>query len=64
MYNLFNRHIQPMFDEDHPDMRVVGDVLSCYWDYSTSSIMDGKLEDRTNYVHKLREAHNAGSDED
>ncbi|KAM3546266.1 hypothetical protein ARSEF1564_000754 [Beauveria bassiana] len=64
MYNLFNRHIQPMFNAEHPEMQIYDDVLCCYWGYGASSLIEKKLKDRQAYVNDLREAYRAESDND
>ncbi|KAM3511876.1 hypothetical protein MY11210_004494 [Beauveria gryllotalpidicola] len=64
MYNLFNRHIQPMFNEDHPDLSVFDDVFYWYWGLEASSIIDRKLGEREEYIKELRKAHRAEEDDD
>ncbi|KAJ6781954.1 hypothetical protein PWT90_02019 [Aphanocladium album] len=64
MYNLFNRHIQPAFDEDHPEMSIFDEVFCCYWGYEALSLIDKKLGDRKAYIEQLREEHYARSDDD
>ncbi|KAM3495338.1 hypothetical protein MY3957_001361 [Beauveria namnaoensis] len=64
MYNLFNRHIQPMFNAEHPEMQIYDDVLCCYWGHGASSLIEKKLRDREAYVNDLREAYRAESDND
>ncbi|KAK8147946.1 hypothetical protein G3M48_000645 [Beauveria asiatica] len=63
MYNLFNRHIQPMFNEDHPEMSVFDDVLYWYWGVEAPSLIDRKLEEREEYIKELRKAHGAEEDD-
>ena len=64
MYNLFNRHIQPMFNMDHPDMQIFDDVFYWYWGLQASSLIDRKLEAREAYINILRKAHHAKEDDD
>ncbi|EGX87838.1 hypothetical protein CCM_09460 [Cordyceps militaris CM01] len=60
MYNLFNRHIQPMYNEHHPDMAVFDDVFHWYWGLRASKLIDRKLAEREAYINELRKAHHAG----
>ncbi|KAM3531623.1 hypothetical protein NHJ13051_000688 [Beauveria bassiana] len=64
MYNLFNRHIQPMLNAEHPEMQIYDDVLCCYWGHGASSLIEKKVKDRQAYVNDLREAYRAESDND
>ncbi|EGX88183.1 hypothetical protein CCM_09319 [Cordyceps militaris CM01] len=56
MYNLFNRHIQPMFNQHHPEMSIFNDVFYWYWGLQASDLIDRKLEEREEYVNELRKS--------
>lgn len=64
MFNLFNRHIQPLFNKDHPEMQIFDDVFYWYWGFHASSLIDAKLEEREAYIDNLREAYNADKEKD
>ncbi|OAA57225.1 Aminoglycoside phosphotransferase [Cordyceps fumosorosea ARSEF 2679] len=60
MYNLFNGHIQPMYNADHPQMAIFDDVFFWYWGRQASTFIDRKLEDTDIYIDELRKAHRGG----
>ncbi|PQK09298.1 hypothetical protein BB8028_0001g13680 [Beauveria bassiana] len=64
MYNIFNGHIQPMFNEYHSEMSIFNDVFYWYWGLQASDLIDRKLEEREKYVNELRKAHYADKDDD
>ncbi|KAM3535452.1 hypothetical protein MY4038_001324 [Beauveria bassiana] len=64
MYNIFNGHIQPMFNEYHPEMSIFNDVFYWYWGLQASDLIERKLEEREKYVNELRKAHYADKDDD
>ncbi|KAM3497600.1 hypothetical protein MY11210_009700 [Beauveria gryllotalpidicola] len=58
MYNLFNRHIQPIFNAEHSQLQIYDDVFYWYWRNDASSLIMRKLEDQKAYINNLRQAHN------
>ncbi len=64
MYNLFDRHIQPMFNERHSGASVFNDVFYWYWGLEASSLIERKLEEKETYINELRKAHRADKDDD
>jgi hypothetical protein len=56
MYNLFNRHIQPLFNQEHPDLKVFDEVFYWYWGFGAQDLIDKKLRDKEDYVSRVREA--------
>ncbi len=56
MYNLFNRHIQPPFNQEHPDRKVFDEVFYWYWGFGSQDLIDKKLRDKEDYVTRVREA--------
>ncbi|XWW97823.1 hypothetical protein V2A60_005810 [Cordyceps javanica] len=56
-YNLFNWHIQPMFNEDHPDMSIFDEIVHFYWGADASSVMDAKIEERKAYIEDVKKIH-------
>ncbi|KND87050.1 hypothetical protein TOPH_08319 [Tolypocladium ophioglossoides CBS 100239] len=56
MYTLYNRHIQPRFNRDHPSLKVFDDVFYWYWGFGAQDLIDKKLRDKEDYVARVREA--------
>lgn len=50
MYNLFNWHIQPLFNEAHPDESIFDEVFYFYWGRRASEFVNSKLQERERYV--------------
>ncbi|QPH16134.1 hypothetical protein C2857_000696 [Epichloe festucae Fl1] len=61
MYTLFNRHIQPLYNKEHPDRKIFDDVFYWYWGYGAQDLIDKKLRDKEEYVASVREAFAEGS---
>ncbi|KAH8707879.1 hypothetical protein HC256_010040 [Beauveria bassiana] len=57
MYNLFNWHIQPLFNEAHPDQSVFDEVFFFYWGRGASEFVDDKMRERKEYVQQLSEVY-------
>lgn len=61
MYTLFNRHIQPLYNKEHPDRKIFDDVFYWYWGFGAQDLIDKKLRDKEEYVARVREAFTKGS---
>lgn len=59
MYGLFNKRIQPLFNEDHARSTAVDDVLHYYWGQGLSSFTTQKLAENKEYLVKVREQYRA-----
>ncbi|OAQ96559.1 hypothetical protein LLEC1_06353 [Akanthomyces lecanii] len=57
MYNLFNGHIQPLFNEEHPDEAIFDEVFFSYWGRRASDFVDKKVGERAKYVQELSNAY-------
>lgn len=57
MYNLFNRHIQPLFNEEHPEEAIFDEVFFSYWGRRASEFIDKKTGEREKYVQELSKAY-------
>lgn len=55
MYNLFDRHIQPLFNKDHPEQAVFDEVFFWYWGFGAQETIDRKLRDKENYLARVRD---------
>ncbi|TQV94795.1 Aminoglycoside phosphotransferase [Cordyceps javanica] len=56
-YNLFNWHIQPMFNEAHPDMSIFDEIVHFYWGADASGVIDAKIEERKAYIEDVKKIH-------
>lgn len=56
MYTLFNRHIQPLFNKEHPDKQIFDTVFYWYWGFGAQRLIDKKLGDKKEYMASVREA--------
>ncbi|POR33924.1 Uncharacterized protein TPAR_05878 [Tolypocladium paradoxum] len=56
MYNLFNRHVQPLFNKEHPRNKIFDDVFYWYWGFGAQDLIDKKLRDKQDYIARVREA--------
>lgn len=57
MYNLFNWHIQPLFNEEHPDEAIFDEVFFSYWGRRASDFVHKKMGEREKYVQELSKAY-------
>ncbi|PQK09127.1 hypothetical protein BB8028_0001g11980 [Beauveria bassiana] len=57
MYNLFNWHVQPLFNEAHPDESIFDEVFFSYWCRRAGEFVEGKLKEKERYVQALTEAY-------
>lgn len=55
MYNIFNRHVQPLFNRDHPDQAIFDEVFFWYWGFGAQEMIDKKLGDQENYLARVKE---------
>lgn len=55
MYTLFNRHIQPLYNRQHPRSTDVDEVVHWYWGLGMESFTKGKLEDKEEYLKNVQE---------
>ncbi|TPX10754.1 uncharacterized protein E0L32_008323 [Thyridium curvatum] len=62
MYNIFNRHVQPLFNEDHADQGIFDEVFFWYWGLGAQSVIDAKLKDKERYLDRVREVFTAPDD--
>lgn len=56
MFNIFNRHIQPLFNKEHPDQKIFDQVFFWYWGFGTQELIEKKLKDKEDYVERVKEA--------
>ncbi|OAA42761.1 hypothetical protein NOR_04892 [Metarhizium rileyi] len=56
MFNLFNRHIQPLFNTEHPDVSIFDEVFFWYWGARARETITAKLGDKEDYVDRVRRA--------
>ncbi|KAL6868775.1 hypothetical protein ACO1O0_000092 [Amphichorda felina] len=56
MYNLFGKHIQPLFNEGNATLSVFDKVFFSYWGIGASKTIQAKLKDKEDYDAKVREA--------
>ncbi|KAM3508316.1 hypothetical protein MY11210_006785 [Beauveria gryllotalpidicola] len=56
-YNLFNWHIQSMFNEDHPNLSIFDEIFHFYWGLDASKVIDAKIEERTAYIEDVKKLH-------
>ncbi|OAQ62054.2 aminoglycoside phosphotransferase [Pochonia chlamydosporia 170] len=61
MYTLFNRHIQPLFNKEHPDRKIFDEVFYWYWGSGAEGFIEKKLRDRKEYEASARAAFKEGS---
>ncbi|KAK2589871.1 hypothetical protein QQS21_012446 [Conoideocrella luteorostrata] len=54
MYNVFNRHIQPLFNKEHSEASIFDEVFSCYWGKHAQDTINTKLEEKKDYLVRLR----------
>lgn len=57
MYNLFSWHVQPLFNEAHPDESTFDEVFFSYWGRRASEFLNEKLRQRETYVQELTKAY-------
>jgi hypothetical protein len=46
MYNLFNRHIQPLFNKEHSELSIIYQVFFWYWGKGAAATIHAKLKDK------------------
>lgn len=56
MYNLFNRHIQPLFNAEHSETSVFDEVFFWYWGVHAQKTIQTKLADKEDYLDRVRRA--------
>lgn len=56
MYTIFNRHVQPLFNKDHADLKIFDEVFFWYWGLRVQALIDRKLEDKQVYTKRVNEA--------
>ncbi|KAM3557368.1 hypothetical protein MY1884_004569 [Beauveria asiatica] len=59
MYGLFNKRIQPLFNEEHTRSTAVDDVLHYYWGRNMAGFTAQKLADKEQYLVDVREQYKA-----
>ncbi|KND92342.1 hypothetical protein TOPH_02948 [Tolypocladium ophioglossoides CBS 100239] len=57
MYNLFSRHVQPRFNKQHYTMDIFNEVFFWYWGFGAQEVINKKLEDKADYLVRLRAAY-------
>ena len=55
MYNIFNRHVQPLFNKEHCSESVFDNVFYWYWGVGAQELIEKKLRDKENYVAQIKE---------
>lgn len=61
MYTLFNRHIKPLFNKEHPGRKIFDEVFYWYWGSGAEGLIEKKLGDRKEYEASVRAAFKEGS---
>ncbi|KAI5459506.1 phosphotransferase enzyme family protein [Mariannaea sp. PMI_226] len=56
MYTIFNRHIQPLFNQEHRGLKVFDEVFYWYWGFGAQNLLDKKLGDNQDYRARVKEA--------
>ncbi|OAA42208.1 Protein kinase-like domain protein [Metarhizium rileyi] len=56
MYTLFNRHIQPLYNKEHPSKMIFDDVMYWYWGAGAQALLEKKLNDKQEYEASVRAA--------
>ncbi|KAG8405323.1 hypothetical protein J3458_021986 [Metarhizium acridum] len=56
MYNLFNRHIQPLFNKEHSELSIFDEVFFWYWGENATETIRTKLQDKEEYLQRVTEA--------
>ncbi|POR32376.1 Uncharacterized protein TPAR_07411 [Tolypocladium paradoxum] len=56
MYNLFGRHIQPLFNKHHSEMAIFDEVFFWYWGFGAQEAINRKLKDKEDYFVRVRAA--------
>ncbi|OAQ60154.1 aminoglycoside phosphotransferase [Pochonia chlamydosporia 170] len=56
MYNLFNRHIQPLFNKEHSEISIFDEVFFWYWGEDAAETISAKLKDNEDYLDRVKKA--------
>ena len=64
MYNIFDRHIQPLFNKDHPEQAIFDEVFFWYWGFGAQETIDKKLRDKEDYLVRVREAFGGAAEQE
>lgn len=63
MYNLFNWHVQPLYNEEHPDLLIFDQVFHWYWGIQAAEFIKTKLDERETYIQDVTKTHAALTEE-
>ncbi|KAK5997833.1 hypothetical protein PT974_00196 [Cladobotryum mycophilum] len=56
MYNIFERHVQPLFNKEHSEQSIFEKVFFWYWGFGAQTVIEKKIKDEEDYVMEVKEA--------